>query len=353
MKKNVLYLAAGLLALASCSQDETTGTDNGGSIRFRPAVGNVTRGPVITTDNITTFKVSSYVTGAAANFFTDLQVNKTGSSWNTAQVYYWPGTGTLNFFAYAPVDVTTVTVSPTARAINNFSPAAKVAEQKDVVVAFATGTKAANENSGVPLTFKHALSQIEVKAKSANTTAYEIKVLETGTYILHRQFHFPHHRGNRNIACQPLDGTRHGEGLRNKPRCGSDAYVRSTKHHQEQLPHDSPAADTVDKRNQRGRGLHRRAVQDLQQERNQPDANIPWGCRQVRICGRANQYQLAAGKEIHLHAEFPREQRGGKHRPESDGSDRSGKPEQPECGPESGPGRRPGIGWPHQVYRYG
>lgn len=177
MKKNVLYLAAGLLALASCSQDETTGTDNGGSIRFRPVVGNVTRGPVITTDNITAFKVSSYVTGAVANFFTDLQVNKTGSSWNTAQVYYWPGTGTLNFFAYAPVDVTTVTVSPTARAINNFSPAAKVAEQKDVVVAFATGTKAANENSGVPLTFKHALSQIEVKAKSANTTAYEIKVL--------------------------------------------------------------------------------------------------------------------------------------------------------------------------------
>lgn len=177
MKKNVLYLAMGLLALASCSQDETTGLDNGAGIKFRPSVGNVTRGPVITTANISQFKVSSYLAGAAANFFTDLQVNKAGSVWSTAQTYYWPGTGTLNFFAYSPVDVTTVAVSPTARAINNFSPAPAVADQKDVVVAFATGTKAANETSGVALQFKHILSQIQVKAKSANTTAYEIKVL--------------------------------------------------------------------------------------------------------------------------------------------------------------------------------
>ena len=177
MKKNVLFLAAGLLAFASCSQDETTGLDNGGAIRFRPNVGAVTRGPVITTGNIASFKVSSYLTGASANFFTDLLVTKSGTQWNTAQTYYWPGAGTLNFFAYSPVDVATVAVSPSARAINNFSPEALVANQKDVVVAYNSGTKAANEAGGVALSFKHILSQVEVKAKSANTTAYEIKVL--------------------------------------------------------------------------------------------------------------------------------------------------------------------------------
>ena len=181
MKKNVLFLAAGLLAFASCSQDETTGLDNGGAIKFRPNVGSVTRGPILTTSNIASFKVSASIAAAPANFFTDLQVNKAGSQWNTAQTYYWPGTGTLRFFAYSPVDVATVSVTPTAQTINNFSPVQAVANQKDVVVAYNTGTKAANEASGVALTFKHILSQIEVKAEidASAVASYEIKVLGT------------------------------------------------------------------------------------------------------------------------------------------------------------------------------
>ncbi|VFB15370.1 Uncharacterised protein [Bacteroides heparinolyticus] len=179
MKKNVLFLAAGLLAFASCSQDETTGLDNGGAIRFRPNVGSVTRGPILTTGNIASFKVSASIAAAPANFFTDLQVNKAGSQWNTAQTYYWPGTGTLRFFAYSPVDVATVSITPGTQAINNFSPVQAVANQKDVVVAYNTGTKAANEASGVALTFKHILSQIEVKAEidASAVASYEIKVL--------------------------------------------------------------------------------------------------------------------------------------------------------------------------------
>ena len=181
MKKNVLFLTMGLLALASCSQDEITQADNGGAIKFRPNVGNVTRGPIITTSNIAAFKVSASIAASPANFFTDLQVNKAGSVWNTAQTYYWPGTGTLRFFAYAPTDVANVAITPGAQTINNFSPAASVAAQKDVVVAYNTGTKAANEAGGVPLTFKHILSQIEVKAEldASAVASYEIKVLGT------------------------------------------------------------------------------------------------------------------------------------------------------------------------------
>lgn len=178
MKKNVLFLAAGLLTFASCSQDETTGLDNGGAIKFRPNVSNVTRGPIYTpTSYFNSFNVTSFIEGAASNFFENLQVNKSGADWNTAQDYYWPGTGTLKFFAYAPADVANVVVNPTSQKINNFTPESSVAAQKDLVVASNTGTKAGNETSGVAMNFKHALSQINVQAKSANTTSYEIKVL--------------------------------------------------------------------------------------------------------------------------------------------------------------------------------
>lgn len=176
MKKNVLFLAAGLLAFCACSKDETTDFDNSGAIEFRPSVETMTRGQLINTANITSFKVSSYLTGASSNYFSNVEVTKSGTTWTAANLY-WPGSGTLNFFAYAPTDVATVAVSPTARTITDFAPATSVAAQKDVVVAFNSGTKAANAGTGVALNFKHILSQVEVQAKSSNTTAYEIKVL--------------------------------------------------------------------------------------------------------------------------------------------------------------------------------
>lgn len=177
MKKNVLYLVTGLLALTSCSQDETTAMDNGGNIKFRPAVSNVTRGTITMITSMNGFKVSAFVEGSASNYFTDQLVNKNGSGWEMKSIYYWPGASTLKFYAYAPTDLANVTINPTVQGINNFSPAAKVAQQKDVVMAYATGTKAANEKAGVELNFKHILSQIEVKAQSANTTDYEVEVL--------------------------------------------------------------------------------------------------------------------------------------------------------------------------------
>lgn len=180
MKKIPLLMAAGVaaLALASCSQDETALSHSGASLKFRPAVGGVTRGVVTTQANLNQFKVTSFLTGSSANYFTDLAVNGSsgGTVWNTAQVYYWPGAGTLNFYAYAPSDVTAVSVTPGSQKINSFSPEAAVASQKDVVVAYNSGTKAANEASGVALAFKHILSQVQVNAKCSDATV-QVKVL--------------------------------------------------------------------------------------------------------------------------------------------------------------------------------
>ncbi|MDE6322034.1 MAG: fimbrillin family protein, partial [Muribaculaceae bacterium] len=46
--------------------------------------------------------------------------------------------------------------------------AASLGDQVDFVTAYATGNKTDNETAGVPLTFNHRLTQIEVRAKSDN-----------------------------------------------------------------------------------------------------------------------------------------------------------------------------------------
>lgn len=75
----------------------------------------------------------------------------------------------LAFFAYAPQTPSgTVSIENAAKKITDFSPAQAVTGQKDLVISYNTGTKALNENSGVAMNFKHALSQIEVKAKCSN-----------------------------------------------------------------------------------------------------------------------------------------------------------------------------------------
>ncbi len=168
MKKNVLFLAAGLLALASCSQDETTGLDQRGEIKFRPSIGAVTRGPIITQANLSPFKVTAH--NGTTNLFTNLEVSSAdgGITWTTANNYYWPTTGSLNFFAYAPATVTGAAVTATSQKITGFTPETVVADQKDLVISYNSGTKAANETSGVAMNFKHALAQIEIKAKCSN-----------------------------------------------------------------------------------------------------------------------------------------------------------------------------------------
>ncbi|MDO4779449.1 MAG: fimbrillin family protein, partial [Bacteroides sp.] len=185
MKKNLLFLASGLIILASCSKDELIEVNNSGNIKFRPAIGAVTRANNITTkENMGSFKVTAYEEGQNNNFFTDLLVRSSegGQSWNTEKTYYWPTSGTLKFFAYSPQEITSVSINPTTQQISNFSPATNVEDQKDVVISVKTGTKQVNEVSGVNMNFKHILSQIEVQAKCSNEN---MKVEVKGVKLCH------------------------------------------------------------------------------------------------------------------------------------------------------------------------
>lgn len=169
MKKNFLFAAMFIIVLASCSNDDVVDVNKGEGISFRASLDKaLTRTNVTNLQNLAAFNVTAI--GNDQNYFTNLGVasSDNGVNWQTASTYYWPGYQ-LAFFAYAPqLPGGTVSIDNTAKKIIEFSPAQVVADQKDLVISYNTGTKAANENTGVAMNFKHALSQIEVKAKCSN-----------------------------------------------------------------------------------------------------------------------------------------------------------------------------------------
>lgn len=183
MKKNFFLAAVVLAAMSSCSKDEVVEVNNGNAIAFRASLDRaISRGSETDLNNLQAFKVTAI--GNDKNYFTNLVVNSSdgGRTWQTASTYYWPSFG-LAFFAYAPQDLGSgvVSIDNSAKKITGFSPSQTVAEQKDLVIAYNKGDRMKNEKPGVALNFKHALSQIEVKAKCMNQN---IKVEVLGVKVM-------------------------------------------------------------------------------------------------------------------------------------------------------------------------
>lgn len=175
MRKQIFFLAVAAIAMASCSQDETIGINEGKGIGFRTSADNLTRGAEITTNSIEDFYVTAFDKDGG-KYFEDAKFSKeqgsTGNIFVSDPLYYWPGDGsTLTFRAYAPAKTDiggTMSYSlSSGNTLTGFSPAAEINDQVDLIYATATGSKA-NEASGVQLDFKHMLSQIEIKAKNDN-----------------------------------------------------------------------------------------------------------------------------------------------------------------------------------------
>lgn len=174
MKRFLFFLAAA--AMTACSQDETTDVvGNGHLIDFRTAMG--TRAAETTTGTLQKITVTA-IDAENENYFTDVEFSKKGSYFTSETPYYWPVDGsTLNFYAYSPAAAdlgATVTITNASKKLTNYVPATDVSEQQDFITATASGSKS-NEATGVALTFKHQLSQIEIKAKNTEDT-YVYKV---------------------------------------------------------------------------------------------------------------------------------------------------------------------------------
>lgn len=192
MKKSILLLAVATVALASCSKDEITSINNGEGISFRSSIGRPqSRANLTTLATLGAFKVTAI--GNSANYITNLNVTtkNNGAKWDPEATYYWPNYE-LAFFAHAPSDLTGVSVLNGAKKINNFTPPTTAAAQKDVLISYNKGTKAANEGAGIALNFKHALSQIEVRAKLLNPNIrIEVIGVKIGSVRSRSTFTFP------------------------------------------------------------------------------------------------------------------------------------------------------------------
>lgn len=171
-KSTISILAIAALGyLSSCSSDNTLTESDRNAIRFNTTLQGATRASV-TESNFSTFNVTALK--GSSEYFSNLGVNKqTDGRWTTERTVNWPPDGSsLQFFAYAPTSLSSkVSITNAAQKLTGYTPASDVDNQDDILTAY-------NSASGgtVQMTFKHALSMIEIKAQNSTTEGYEMKV---------------------------------------------------------------------------------------------------------------------------------------------------------------------------------
>ena len=172
MKKLTFLLPLAVAAMVSCSNSdevfESAPQLRNTELKLFPQIQGNTRGVVETTASLSEFRLipngtfATTAAGDAAAYSTPMDVIKSGSVWTLGQTLYWGDGGeTATFRAFSPKDA-----SYDAGKIT-FEVESSPAAQKDLIVAFNSGTKS-DFAGGVPLHFQHALSQIIVNATYAN-----------------------------------------------------------------------------------------------------------------------------------------------------------------------------------------
>ncbi len=207
MKKILLLTALGATMLASCSQDEALegASQQRREISFRSLIGATTRTNVADLSSMKAedagFKVSAFRyagSGETKSISTDphfqnLMVVWESPSWSH-DTRYWPGkneyvSGTtqaegLDFLAISPKETSDVTFDSDVMTVSDYTPATAAADQTDLLVAYTPDQTETNASSGVPLAFKHALSQVEVTATN-NSEFYQIDIQKVEIHNVH------------------------------------------------------------------------------------------------------------------------------------------------------------------------
>lgn len=193
MKTYQLILAAALIALTACNKNDVEtkiNAESNNEIGFNTVVRKATKAndAIITdatypTDN--SFKVwgwqsagelSAISNEAASNFMPGVEISYTKGTdetraiaWRNAEhYYYWPFTGNIGFLAIHPSSVTPTSAQwdadhTMAKATIEGYTISSTNKTTDLMLGYAAGSK---RTTALPLTFYHALSQIEVKVKT-------------------------------------------------------------------------------------------------------------------------------------------------------------------------------------------
>lgn len=196
MRKKVLLAALSALALAACVNDETIEMNPGNAVGFRPSTENSTRATVTTSNTIQDFKVWGYYrksdNAGYTSFMEEQVVSKAGNEWVYSPVRFWPTSGEVDFYSVSPADVTT-NITKDAQQIVNYTVNTDPSKQIDLLYAVNMGcTDNTNSGNGVPVNFRHALSQVVFKAKTANPSIeVEIESITLKSVMSKGTFTFP------------------------------------------------------------------------------------------------------------------------------------------------------------------
>ena len=195
MKQKLLFAGmAAIAALTSCSNDEALEINKGHAIGFRTAMAS--RATETTTANLEGFFVTAF-NESTNPYFADLEFKKgTGDLFESDTKYYYPGDARpLTFYAYAPSKTAlggTMTITQNEQKLEGFEPKANISAQVDFIAEVAKGDATNDGANGAYLEFSHCLSQIEVKAKSGNTSYdFEVKGVRIGCVGSKGDFTFP------------------------------------------------------------------------------------------------------------------------------------------------------------------
>lgn len=183
MKIKTLFLVTVALGtLASCSNDETLDVNQGSGIRMKAFLNKATtRAAEMDPAGIAGaggFKVHAYCATNSGFNFTDVfkNTNAGNGDWNSDNKHYWPGDDAeMEFFAYAP---SATVADADGKNISNYTISATSAkDQTDLVVGYNKGKKSVNEQNGLEMNFRHALSQVVIQAKNSNATNMKVEVI--------------------------------------------------------------------------------------------------------------------------------------------------------------------------------
>ena len=178
MKKLTFILLALPWLLTACSSDSTQ-TDpaevnnSSTAIRFHSSIQGMTRASYLTDlSNLTAFKVAALTNVTTPElYFAPMEVtHQSDGTWKNTITYYWPPEA-LKFYAYAPADLPVV-INASQQMLSGFTVSSKPADQKDIITAWGQGVRATPPaiNGPVPLHFRHALAQVEIRASNPSDT---------------------------------------------------------------------------------------------------------------------------------------------------------------------------------------
>ena len=204
MKQKLFILVAAVAALASCSNEEIASVEqsqaktSANAITFVPMVNGITRASAanatvagITSSNISGwgFTVNAMNAGTTTPYFSNatFSYDDENNNYTSTTPYYWPWSGSLDFYAYAYYDLyedetedqltvtdyKTFTVTP-YHAASTFNKPYLASNQIDLVYA-ATKDKSKDNSGDIALNFRHTGSKILCQVKNSST-AYKFTV---------------------------------------------------------------------------------------------------------------------------------------------------------------------------------